>query len=362
MKRLKVGILGFGRSGRDNQARCFAAMPDKYEIAAVAERVDEWRDYAANTYGCEVYKDYKELYDKKHLDVIINTLPSHMHVPVTYEFLKRGFNVICDKPLAKKVEEVDLLIRESERTGCMLTVFQQLHYDPFFKKVKEIVDSGILGRIVQIKCQYSTFVRRWDWQTLQEYYGGNLLNDCSHALEQVLQLFGTDVMPEIKCYTDRVNTFGDAEDYVKMLLHAPSKPVVDLEASSCCVYPDNIINIQGSCGGIKGNSRHVEWKYIIPSELPERHLVREPLAGKDGRPAYCQESLKWYEGSWDLPEEQSDIYQYMAMEFYNRFYEAFLNGTQPDISLQAIRLQTAIIEECHRQNPFSRIDEKNDKE
>lgn len=358
MKRLKVGILGFGRSGRDNQARCFAAMPDKYEIAAVAEQVDEWREYAGNTYGCEIYKDYEGLYNKKELDIIVNTLPSHLHVPVSLEFLKRGFNVICDKPLAKKTEEVDLLIRAAEETGSILTVFQQLHYEPFIKKIKELVDSGIIGRIIQINCQQSTFARRWDWQTLQEYYGGNLLNGCSHALEQTLQLFGTDVMPEVRCCTDRVNTYGDAEDYVKMMFHASLKPVVVLEVSSCCIYPESVFNIQGSCGGIKGESEHVEWKYFLPSEAPEQKLVRKPLAREDGKPTYCWERLKWYEGSWDLPQEHKDTYQLSALEYYDKFYNALINGTTPDISIRAIRLQTAIIEECHRQNPLSSVNHK----
>jgi predicted dehydrogenase len=343
MKRLKVGIIGFGRSGRDNQARCFAAMPDKFEIAAVVEQVVDWRNYAGSTYGCEVFSDYTALYEKKGLDLIVNTLPSHLHVPVSLEFLKRGFNVVCDKPLAKTVAEVDLLAAEAERTGSVLTVFQQMHYLPFMQKVREIVNSGVLGRIIQISCQDSTFARRWDWQTLQEFYGGNLMNGCSHALEHVLEFFGTDIMPEVRCYTDRVNTLGDAEDYVKMLFSAPSKPVVDLEVSSCCTYPGSAINIQGNCGGIKGSDEHVEWKYFLPSEAPVQQLVRKPLASKDGKPAYCWESLKWYEGSWDLPEEEKDIFQVAAMEFYERFYKAYIDGTPPEIAIKAIRLQTAII-------------------
>ena len=100
----------------------------------------------------------------------------------------------------------------------------------------------------------------WDWQTLTEYNGGNLLNTGPHPLDQALQLFGTDIMPEVTCFMDRVNTYGNAEDHVFLILKGKNRPLIHLEISSCCAYPTFIYNIYGSNGGMKTTTSEAEWK------------------------------------------------------------------------------------------------------
>ena len=118
--KLNVAILGFGRSGQTIHGDCLSRMLGEYRIAAVVERMDEWRKVAEDKFGAEAFTDYKPLLERRDI------------------------------------------------------------------------------------------------------------------------------------------TYGDAEDYVKMLFKAPGKPVVNLEASSCCAYPFDTINIQGSCGGIRGPAEHLE--------------------------------------------------------------------------------------------------------
>ena len=89
--------------------------------------------------------------------------------------------------------------------------------------MQKVIRSGVLGRIVQISISFSGFARRWDWQTLQDCNGGNLLNTGPHPLDQALALFG-EGMPKVACYMDRANTWGDAEDYVKLILSGEGHP------------------------------------------------------------------------------------------------------------------------------------------
>ena len=102
-------------------------------------------------------------------------------------------------------------------------------------------------------------------------------------------------MPQVTCIMDRANTFGDAEDYVKLLLHGHGRPTIDVEISSCCAYPSFTYNVQGTYGGLKGTTTHLEWKYYLPSEAPEQRLIREPISKPDGTPAYCREELILHE-------------------------------------------------------------------
>jgi len=150
----------------------------------------------------------------------------------------------------------------------------------------------------------------------------------------------------------RANTYGDAEDYVKLIMRAPGHPVVDLEISSCCAYPAFTYNVQGTRGGLQGTMKHIDWKYFKPEEAPEQKLITEPLRKEDGTPAYCSEKLNWHVESWDVSEENRDLFATTSGAFYNMLYKVLAEGGELEITPQQVRRQIAVIEECHRQNPL----------
>ncbi|RXZ83240.1 gfo/Idh/MocA family oxidoreductase [Paenibacillaceae bacterium] len=355
MNPIKVGIIGQGRSGHDIHAKTLSQLPELFEITAVSDPESSFRQRAADAYGCEAYTDYKQLLQHKELELIVNASPSHLHVPLTLESLQQGFHVLCEKPLARTASEVDALITAAEQSGKLLTAFQQSRYSPSFQKIMEVIRSGVLGRIVQASISFNGFARRWDWQTLQENNGGNLLNTGPHPLDQALQLLGTDEMPQVHCYMDRVNTFGDAEDYVKLLMHKAGHPVLDIEISSCDAYPSAIYRIQGQYGGISGNTTQLQWRYFAPEQAPHQTLVRTPLKHPDGSPAYGSETLPWVEEQWEIPEAQQDMLSYVSRAFYGNLYAALRHGEPLEVTPQKVKQQIAVIEECHRQNPLSRF-------
>jgi len=352
MKIVNVAILGQGRSGKDIHAEYLNTAKDKYKIVAVCDPLEERRMRAIKRYQCDAYVDYKELLRSKrnNIDLIVNALPSHFHVPVTKIFLKAGFNVLCDKPLARKVKEVDMLIETAEKSKKVLAIFQQSRYASYFLQIKKIIKSGVLGRIIQISIAFNGFSRRWDWQTLKKFYGGSLLNTGPHPLDQALNLLNTEKMPDVICVMDRVNTCGDAEDFVKLLLRVPGKPLIDLEISSCCAYPLFTYHIQASRGGLLASTNHIDWKYYKPQEAPKVKLQTSPLSNQNGEPSYCVDKLKFYEEHWDIPEEEKNNFMVMSARFYDMLYKTLTEGKVLEITPQQVRQQIAVIEECHRQN------------
>ncbi|MFA5291714.1 MAG: Gfo/Idh/MocA family oxidoreductase, partial [Phycisphaerae bacterium] len=184
MKRLKVAIIGQGRSGRDIHGNYLIKDKARYKIVAVSDILKERCERAVQEYGCQVYSDYRQLFRHKDLDLIINTSPSNMHVPVSLEILNAGFNCLCEKPFAQRIKDVDKLIAAAKKNKKILTIFQQSRFAPYFQHIKKVIESGVLGRIVQINVAFSGFARRYDWQTLQKFMGGNLLNTGPHPLDQ----------------------------------------------------------------------------------------------------------------------------------------------------------------------------------
>jgi len=350
---LRVGILGQGRSGRNIHAEYLHRARDRFALVAVADKLLDRGERAEREYGCASYTDYHDLLARQDIDLVVNALPSHLHVPVSHEILAAGHHCLCEKPLARRAAEVDELVAHAEQSGKRLAIFQQSRFAPYFQQIRKIIASGVLGRIVTIKIAFNGFGRRWDWQTLQEMNGGNLLNTGPHPLDQALQLFGTDAMPRVWCYMDRATTYGDAEDCVKLLLTGEGRPLIDLEIFSCSAYPRYTYEIYGAQGGLAGTMTHIDWKYFDPVGAPVQSLQREPLPG----PSYCSEQLPWREESWDVPPEQADLFSYMSAAFYDMLHRALTTGVPLEVTPEQVRQQIAVIEECHRQNPLSRLGE-----
>ncbi|ULL14057.1 gfo/Idh/MocA family oxidoreductase [Paenibacillus sp. H1-7] len=351
-KVINVGIIGQGRSGRNIHGNLLAKIPGYYRIAAVADSLPERQELAKAEYGCSAYSSWEEMVRNEELDLVVNASPSHQHFPITLELLEQGLNVLCEKPLAKTEAEVDRLIEASERRGALLAVFQQSRYMPAFVQIRKVIESGVLGRIVQVDFTNNGFTRRWDWQTLQSNNGGNLMNTGPHPVDQALQLFGTDIMPQITCIMDRANTFGDAEDYVKLILRGQGRPTIDLEISSCSAFPRDTFIVQGTNGGLRGSGSKLEWKYFKPEEAPEQKLQHEPLFDAKGLPAYCKEELTWHTDRWELAlPEGTTLFEHMTEQLYMMLYRTIVDGAPLEITPQQVRHQMAVMEECRRQNP-----------
>jgi scyllo-inositol 2-dehydrogenase (NADP+) len=347
---IRVAILGQGRSGRDIHGAHLSKDPERYRIVAVVDALEERRARAAAEYGCETYASHEPLLERDDVDLVVNAAPSRFHVPLTLQFLEAGFNVLCDKPLASRVADVDRLIAASEASGKRLAIFQQSRYSPAFQQVRRVIDSGVLGEIVQVSFVSSGFSRRYDWQTLTSEMGGNLLNTGPHVLDQALQLFGTDGMPEVTCFMRRTVAYGDAEDHVLLILSGAGRPLIHLEISSCCKYPGATYNVCGTQGGLTGDTRRLEWQYFDPATAPVVQLTTTPIQKADGTPAYCTDSLEWLKQEWTAPEGRGQ-YETMAATFYAMLHRTLTEGAPLEITPQHVRQQVAVIEAAQRQNP-----------
>ena len=345
---VRVGLIAYGRSGRDIHADHLKTDP-KYKIVAVTEVLADRRREAAEELGADVYNDYRQMIRRDDLDLVINTTPSHRHVPITLKVLQSRHHCLCEKPLARTAADVDRLIAASKTAKRILAIYQQSRFAPYFQQVRKVIDSGVLGRIVMIKIAFNGFGRRWDWQTLQEYDGGNLLNTGPHPLDQALVLFG-EALPEVRCVMDRCNTFGDAEDHVKLLLTGAGRPTIDFEVSSCCAYPLYTYQVYGTQGGLTGTTAELTWRYFNPKTAPKQRLIRTPLPGR----AYCREKLRWIEKTWAVPKKRADLFGTTAALFYRHLHRSLTEGAPLVITPQQVRRQIAVIEEAHRQNPMSR--------
>lgn len=351
MKKLNVAIIGQGRSGRDIHGKYFLseAGRERYNVVAVSDKIEARRVRAKEEYpGCDVYEDYRELLQRKDIDVVVNSTFSYLHYPVTMDALRHGKNVVSEKPFSKFTIECEDMIRTAKENDVTLTVFQQSRVAPYFTRIREIIDSGKLGDIAQITIHFSGYTRRWDWQTSRRYYGGCLLNTGPHPLDQALQLLDTEEMPNVFSVLKRINSAGDAEDYAKVILTAPGRPLIDLEISPADAYNDFTYRIHGSRGSLTATLSKIRWKYFDECEMPK--FTFEPLTKADGlSPAYCSEKLNWNEFEEDMSGTPFD---YAPAKFYENLYDHLTDGADLLIKPEKLLQQIRVIELIHAQNPM----------
>ena len=352
MKKLNVAIIGQGRSGRDIHGFYFKSENNTlFNVKYVVDRDEERRTRALEEYpGCEVFASHRELSDKKDIDLVINSTISNEHYEVARDLINAGFNVVVEKPFARTRYECDSLIRLAKERGVTLAVFQQSFLAPFYIFAKEIMESGKIGEIKQIDITYSGFSRRWDWQTTQVKLGGNIYNTGPHPIGLALGFLDFDDDARvIYSRLDNVLSSGDSDDYAKILLTAPGKPLVDIEVSSNDAYPAAHVKFLGTKGTYKSTILEYEMKYIVDGENPERPLIIESMKNEEGYPCYCSEKLITHEerGSFD-----GDAFGVGTMRFYDMMYRKLVLGEELTVKPEHAAKIVSVIEAAHAQNPL----------
>lgn len=351
MKKIRVAVIGYGRSGRDIHKHLLDQLTEQYTIVGFVDKDEQRRKMIEQETGLKAMCDYTELFARKNeIDLVVNASFTQDHVRISKDLLEHGFRVLSEKPAANTVEEFDSLVKAAETDGAEYLIFQQYRFSPSYQKIKELIASGILGEILQVDLRYDNFSRRWDWQTLQACEAGSLRNTGPHPVDHALDLMG---FPEDIQVTSRLrcaHTFGDANDYVKLILEAEDAPLLDVEISSANAYCSHTYLVQGTRGCLVGDTSRLDWKYYREEEAPEHEVVRGALRNEKGEPIYCNEKLPMHEDFWLAVGEEKDDFNCKGLALYRNLYGHLTKGESFLIQHDQVRKQVAVMQEAHRQN------------
>lgn len=352
MKKLRLAIIGQGRSGRGIHGYFYTLPQNKYfEVVAVVDELENRRGWALERYGCkDTYADYRELFNRNDIDVVINASYSYEHYPITKDLLLHGFNVVVEKPMAKTYKEAMELIAIAKEKGVYLNIFQQTMVSSQFLKLKEIIDSGIIGDPIQVNLRYTGYALRYDWQTAQSWGGGDLYNTGPHGIGQALTLLDFDPNYQVAfSKLSHIHSSGDGDDYAKVIFTAPGKPVIDLEVGSCQAFPQDMYTVHGTLGSAKVHALKYEIKYCKKEELNKKELVLEALSNPDGTPAYCSNPVTWYE---EKGEVEGRDWEEVLERYYSMLYYELAEGKKMPITAEKGAEVVRVLEKCTTDNPI----------
>lgn len=260
---ISVGIVGLGRAGWGMHCRELEARPERFRIVAGCDPIAARRAKVTETFGAKGYRTIGQLLRDPAVELVSIASRSTDHVEHALLALAAGKKVFLEKPIATSHREARRLWKEAGRNRGNLFIRHNRRFEAAFNQIQEIIRSGLLGDVFEIKLRRLSYSRRNDWQTLLAHGGGQLLNWGPHIVDHALQFLGS---PVASAWSDlrKVAAVGDAEDHLKIVLRGRNGRVVDLEISGGCAIGEPVYWVAGTKGALTSDEATITLKYLDP--------------------------------------------------------------------------------------------------
>jgi scyllo-inositol 2-dehydrogenase (NADP+) len=301
---IRLGIVGLGRAGWGMHCPELQGKEDKFQIVAACDLIQQRRDKMAERYGCKTYERVEDLIADPNVEMVEVATRSCDHFAHTMLALKAGKLVNLEKPMCVTYDEAKKLRAAAKSKGALF-VRHNRRFEPGFLHIREIIASGLLGEVYQIKLSRVGYARRDDWQTLMRFGGGQLLNWGPHIIDHALQFLDAPVK-SIWSDLKRIAAVGDAEDHLKIVLTGTNGRIVDVEISGGAAIRTPEYIVWGSKGGLTANGSSITLRHLDPKQKLE---PRRPYPGTPGENFGTPEALNWIEQTIPIsPKRSYDIW------------------------------------------------------
>lgn len=187
------GVLGCSGIGKSRTIPGLLAC-ENAELYAIAGRNEEkLKAYAEPFAPKKLYTDYQALLDDENVDAVYLPLPNGIHMEWVKKAAAAGKHILCEKPMALTEEQVREMFAAAKEHGVLLEEAYAYRHAQLVQKVKEIVDSGAIGRIRYLESKHSTFDTNRSGIRYQKGNGGGAVYDVTcYNVSLASYLFGKD--------------------------------------------------------------------------------------------------------------------------------------------------------------------------
>ena len=275
---IRTGIIGYGLSGRVFHAP-FIDVVDGYELTKISTSKPENVKLIEERYPItSVVPDGKGIIDDPEIDLVIVTSPNTEHFRWAREALVAGKHVVVEKPFTVSVAEADELIEIAKQQGKILTVYHNRRFTSDTKTVRKILESNILGEIVDYESHFDRFRAEprpggaWREDPLP---GSGIFYDLgSHLIDQALWFFGMPLA--VTADIDSQRPWAKADDHFDVRLHYASFTAT-LKSSMLCKIPGPTYLIHGRNGSYVKYGLDVQEAMLDNGAIPQgKDWGREP--------------------------------------------------------------------------------------
>jgi predicted dehydrogenase/nucleoside-diphosphate-sugar epimerase len=314
---VKVALIGCGAAATHYYLPALRrVLNPATQLCLVDSNVDRARALASKLGRCPVFADHREVLD--FADGVIIAVPHFLHYRMAMDALNAGVHVLCEKPLAETLAEVENLNAAARSAGAVLCVNNTRRMLPQMREVKRLIETQTLGRIRSISYAEGNL---FEWQSATSFYvdprsssKGILLDLGAHALDLIC--WWLNQKPALVQFED--DSFGGPESVASVRALAGRCDVrVMLNRLSAI---DSKFTIVAEKGTIEG--RPMEWQRLHVETAQGRRSVK------------LQRTAKTY------PE--------FVIPFVRNFIDVINGKEKPLVSGADVQPSIALMEECYK--------------
>lgn len=199
MKQINWGFIGCGEVTEKKSGPAFNEVEGSQVVAVMSRSENKARSYAERHHVRKWYTDASELIEDPDVNAVYIATPPSSHATFAVMAMRAGKPCYIEKPLAASYNDCIRINRISEQTGVPCFVAYYRRYLPYFQKVKEIIESGTIGNVVNVQVRFSVPPRDLDfqsgkempWRLQPDIAGGGYFYDLApHQIDLLQNLFG----------------------------------------------------------------------------------------------------------------------------------------------------------------------------
>ena len=300
-KLVQWGMIGVGNVTEKKSAPALSKISGSRLVAVGNRTPERARDYAEQNRIARWHRDPYDVVSDPEVEIVYIATPPGAHLEYALAAIEAGKPVYIEKPMARTWEECQRINEAAARKGIPVFVAYYRRALDYFRKVKEVIDSGQLGRLLFVNMQQHFPARPQDhnrqdppWHVIPEISGGGYFHDVGcHALDILFYFLGDPL--EITGYTANKGGLYEPEDTLGVLLRLPGDLLVT--GSWNFVTPESFrrdqVELVGEAGRLKFSifsfapitlvreKSHESFEIVQPEhiQMPLIHTVVRELRG-----------------------------------------------------------------------------------
>lgn len=208
-------------------------FPNTELVVVSAARLEQAERLAVRL-GCEAAEGWEPVVARDDLDAVIVATPPHLHASISIAALKRGMHVLCEKPLARTLEEARAMVALAETAGRVLKCGFNHRHHPAVQQTRRWFEEGRIGEPVFIRARYGIGGRpsyEQEWRADPEIVsGGQLMEQGIHAVDLARWFLGK--FSQVTAFAEtRFWNIGPLEDNAFALYRTPAGAVASIHSS-----------------------------------------------------------------------------------------------------------------------------------